>query len=245
MGWLAKLRDRGTKRRAEEARRRAALEQEASAKALEQWESEAAELREMLDVARSFEGLSQTEFDGPVRLKKGERLFMGLSGAALVEPRRGAGHYEAAYSGFSFRVAKGIRYHIGGSRGHYVANPETPTAVDSGIAVVTDQRVMFHGNKLAREWRFSKLLVCTHDANQPWTSFSVSNRQKVSGILYDRESCSTVRFRMELALAHFNGTVAAFVSNLQQQLHEHEQSRPSQLPGPLPLNDSRKLPPPT
>ena len=193
----------------------------------------------MIELARTFEGLGPSEVDGPVQLKKGEKLFMGMSGAALVEPRRRQGHFEAGYTGFSFRLTKGVRYNVGGARGRYVSNPETLKAVDSGIAAITDKRVFFTGEKLAREWLFSKLLACTHDEKQPYTSLSVSNRQKVSGILYDRDSSAAVRFRLELALAHFNDTVSEFQSSLVKQLDELERNKPS------PMSGAPSLPPST
>jgi hypothetical protein len=83
----------------------------------------------MLQVAQTLNG--QTAAENPklvLALKKNERAFFTLTGAGLVAPRRGQGHWQGGYSGFSFRVAKGVRYHVGGTRGTYVQDQEAPTA---------------------------------------------------------------------------------------------------------------------
>jgi hypothetical protein len=65
-------------------------------------------------VAHTFNGQSSSDNPNlPLVLRRNERAFFTLRGAGLVESRRGAGHYVGGYSGFSFRIAKGVRYHVG------------------------------------------------------------------------------------------------------------------------------------
>jgi len=192
--------------------------------ALARWQQEDAELRTMVDEATRFDGLTNGV---SLQLHEGERVFFVLQGAALIEPRRERGHYQGGYSGFSFRVAKGVRYHVGGTRGTYVQGAEVPTPIDTGTVTITNQRVVFQGSKQAREWAFSKLLGHEDHAEAPWTALPVSNRQKVSGFLYDGEHAPIIRFRLALALAHFNNTTADFAAHIQSELTEHQASRPS------------------
>ena len=43
------------------------------------------------------------------------------------------------YSGFSFRIAKGVRYHIGGTRGHYEPGMKTPAQLLSQVSYCNTQ----------------------------------------------------------------------------------------------------------
>ena len=203
------------------AKRKQRKAQEAHEAALARWQREDTELREMADTATNFAG--ETE-GASLQLHAGERVFMVLQGAALIEPRRERGHYQGGYSGFSFRIAKGVRYHVGGTRGTYQPGAEVPTPIDTGTVTITNRRAVFEGSKRAREWDFSKLLGHEDHTEAPWTALPVSNRQKVSGFLYDAEHAAAVRFRLGLALATFNNTRAEFAAHLQQELAEHQVS---------------------
>ena len=195
MGFLEKRRAH----KAEEAAQREAAQRSAAYSA---WYEERTQLAKMVDDASTFRGVPRAEApDLEVQLRKDERVLGVLRGCSLIEPRRGPGHYQGGYQGFSFKVTKGIRYHVGGSRGTFVQGDERPTPIDDGTITITTQRVIFQGMKQAREWAFAKLLGMQHDPKLPWTALQVSNRQKVSGFLYDNEHAADIRFRLTLALA--------------------------------------------
>ena len=210
---------------AERLRNQAAATYEIS---LSEWREADAHLQALLQVAKTFSG--QTSAENPnlaLMLKRNERAFWTLNGAGLVEPRRGAGHWQGGYSGFSFRIAKGVRYHVGGTRGHYVQGQEAPTVIDIGTATITDQRVVFQGTKQTREWAYPKLLGYQHFDLPPWTAIQVSNRQKTSGVRCDANTAGDFQFRLALALARYNGQVDQFVGQLQQQVQQHASVRPA------------------
>src|SRR5207247_10303163 len=121
-----------------------------------------------------------------------------------------------------------------------VQGSEVPTAVDTGTATITDRRVVFQGSRRSREWDFTKLLGYHHDAQQPVTLFQVSNREKVSGLLYDRQLAEEVQFRLALALAHSRGELDQFVRHLEDQLTAHGDERP--VPPELPPAARSALP---
>lgn len=200
------------------------------------WESERTQLVDMVHDAEQYTGVTRAEApELTVQLAKNERVLTVLQGCSLVEPRRAPGHYSGGYQGFSFKIAKGVRYHVGGSSGTYVQGDELPTVIDKGAITITTRRVIFQGTKQAREWSFSKLLGVQHDPVRPWTAISVSNRQKVSGFLYDQEQTADIRFRLSLGLAIFNDDRGSLVADLQRQLAEHDADRPpsaAALPGP-------------
>lgn len=196
-------------------------------KSLAAWQEDETSLQELVRLAREFTGIT-TSADAriPVVLHRGEHVFYVLEGAHLVEWKRLPGHWAGGYSGFSFRIAKGVRYHVGGTRGHYEQGEERPASIDMGTLTITDQRVVFQGLKQAREWPYSKLLGYQHDPKVPMTSLQVSNRQKVSGFLYDGEHAESIHFRLALAISHYQGTVADLVSSLEAQVAAHEATKP-------------------
>jgi hypothetical protein len=208
---------------------------------LEPWQQEADDLRGHLAMAQTFGGVTAADEPSvPLQLKAGERVFEVLEQAALVEPRRLPDRWVGGYSGFSFRIARGVRYHVGGTRGRRVPGEEVPTPVDRGPATITDRRVVFQGSRRSREWDFAHLLGYHHDPEQPYTIFQVSNREKVSGVLYDRQLTEEVHFRLALALAHFRGEVHQLVEHLQKQLTAHDAQRP--VPPQLPAAAKSALP---
>jgi hypothetical protein len=216
----------------DERRHRHAVEQWQAAESA--WAAEQEQLAGLVTLAGSFAGV--TRADEPrlaLELRGGERVFLTMAGVALIEPRRLPGTWQGGYSGFSFRVARGVRWHVGGTRGHTVPGAEVPTPIDTGQASITNQRVVFQGAKQAREWLFAKLIGYQHDPNLPWTAIQVSNRQKVSGLLYDREHAEEVHFRLALALAHFHDDVAGLMAQLTADVQAHAAQRPLP-PPPLP-----------
>jgi hypothetical protein len=117
---------------------------------------------------------------------------------------------------------------------------EAPAAVDNGAATITDRRVVFQGTTRKREWAFDKLLGYHNDGRVPLTLFHVANRQKISGLLYERAQAEEVHLRLALALAHYEGTVDAMLSHVERQLAVHEASRPA--PPQLPAAARSALP---
>jgi len=100
--------------------------------------------------------------------------------------------------------------------------------------------VVFQGARRTREWTFENLLGYHNDGRVPVTLLHVANREKVSGLLYDRAQAEDVHFRLALALAHHAHEVDGFIDNLERQLAYHERSRPA--PPQLPAAARHALP---
>jgi hypothetical protein len=99
--------------------------------------------------------------------------------------------------------------------------------VDTGVATITNQRIVFQGPLQTREWDYAKLLGYEHFDSPPWTAIQVSNRQKTSGIQYDHTSAHEVQFRLALALAHFRHRVDELVGQIESNRTRHETARPT------------------
>jgi hypothetical protein len=217
---------------------------------LERWQNERDQLAAMVDAAENFKGSTSAEAgDIALQLTQGELVVAQVGPVGLVESRRGPGHYQGGSSGFSFQIAKGVDYRIGGTRGSFVQGEERLTPIDSGTLVVTTTRAVFLGGMSTREWDWSKLLSLDHDVPKV-TLIHVSNRQKVSGILAGDDVVATVRFRLELAVALHNGTEADLAARLRHELDQMDAGRPANAvaapatSGDAPAATSHAVPPP-
>ncbi len=187
---------------------------------------------ELIGTARTFDGAPAPE---GLLLAPGETVFLHVAGCALVEERRGQGTYVGHSQGVSVPVVRiggrQIRYRVGATKGHYVQGTPTPTAVDTGATVITSTRVIFQGTRQTRQCPFARLVGYHHDADGS-TTFSLSNRSTPVTIHYGTAAAPTFDFRLELALAHFRGTVDQFVSGLVADLAAIDAARPAPAPGP-------------
>lgn len=195
-------------------------------KALGGWQTQRDGYANLLQLAEGFPGVGS---DG-LLLKPGEAVFYTVAGAALIEERRGPGQWKGHSQGFSIPVAavhgRTIRYRVGQSRGHLVQGAPVLTAIDRGTVYITNQRVIFQGTKQTRECLLAKLIGFQHSDAEGSTTFSVSNRQTPTTIHYGAELSSAFDFRLDLAVAHFRGTVGELVGQLQQDLAQIDSARP-------------------
>lgn len=203
---------------------------EAHARALANWQAQRDGTAQLLQLAETFHGAATPE----LMLKPAEALFFKVTNVALVEERRGQGHYSGASSGVSIPIGTlgghAVRYRVGTTRGHYVAGTPTPTAIDTGTVFITNQRVIFQGSKQTRECLFAKLIGFEHDDGAGATTFSVSNRQKPTVIHYGPALAGDFDFRLDLALAAFKGTQDQMVATLRTQLAAVEAAKPAPQP---------------
>lgn len=207
------------------------------------WSDDRAELVRMIEEVDSFHG-DATAPPGVV-LKHGERLFCYAAAAQLVEMRHATGHSVGASSGFSFRIAKGVSWRVGRSRGTHLPGPESCTPVDEGAVYITDRRVVFAGSRQARDWSFANLLGVRHEETSPVTWLPVSNRQRVSGLAYGGDETVRLRFMLALAQADSSGERGALKAQLVAMLAEHDVNQPSRaVPAPGPVAAAATAPSP-
>jgi hypothetical protein len=136
--------------------------------------------------AEYLDKLANGEFsmDGVVfATNKSEEVVMRLNNITLSEYRSNGSTYQGAYGGLSFRVAKGVRANVGRTAGQSTRNPEVSTPLDKGGVTFTNQRIVFAGHNMVREWDLDKLVNMATDANGANLEIAVSNRDKTS-LLY-------------------------------------------------------------
>lgn len=91
-----------------------------------------------------------------VILQKSETAYWSEP-ASILEERVVKRRYEGGSQGFSFRIAKGVSYRVGGHRGHIVTDTAV-LPVSSGELIITNKRVIFRGDTKSFNLRLDKLL---------------------------------------------------------------------------------------
>ena len=118
-------------------------------------------------------------------LKKDERALFALYKASLVEYASTGSTFASTNMGVSVPLFGRVRGNIGGSEGQITKNPEELTVVDNGTVVYTNQRIVFTGARLVRDWEFEKVLNLTIGQNGTSVQIAVSNRDRTSGLVGD------------------------------------------------------------
>lgn len=94
-----------------------------------------------------------------ILVKPGEEVLLEAYASMLKEVADRA--WQGGYSGFSFRIAKGVRYRTGGTRGHLQQVGTKLVVTDAGWLSVTSTRIVFSGKTSTREIHYAKLVNLT------------------------------------------------------------------------------------
>lgn len=198
--------------------RQATALQEKNASELAEWQQRMTTLDTWIDTATKC---AQGQLDGVFEpyetsfiLKRDEYAIASLEGSVLIETKRAPSTYRAGYGGVSFPIFGRVRGHVGGTQGRIIPGDESLQVIDTGDAVVTNQRLMFKGTTHAQEWPFKKIMACEHVAGGV-TTFAVSGRSTTSGIGYGEKNASEIQYRIELGIALCIGTADTFVKELE------------------------------
>ena len=115
-------------------------------------------------------------------LQKGEKLIYALPNVALTEYQSTGSSYSGGSAGVSFPLVGRIRGNVGGQSGQITKNPEQLLVVDQGRAIFTDQRIIFTGANLVRDWDLDKTVELSPGPNGINVKIAVSNRERTSGL---------------------------------------------------------------
>jgi hypothetical protein len=134
-----------------------------------------------------------------VILRDGELVFLVTSGVAVEEKvvRR---EYAGGSRGVSIRVAKGVSFRVGNSRGHSVPISEL-VPISEGQLIITSLRVIFQGNPKSFADPIEKLIDIGPGVDG--LRYSVMNRTKPRMVRYAPGT------DYEAVLAALNGAVQA------------------------------------
>lgn len=121
-------------------------------------------------------------FDGGFSLSKGEKVIYAMPVVALTEYQSTGSSYSGASGGVSFPLAGSLRGNVGMQGGQITKNPDQLMVVDQGRAIFTDQRIVFTGAKLVRDFDLDKIVDLTPGPNGINVRIAVSNRERTSGL---------------------------------------------------------------
>ena len=107
-------------------------------------------------VAKVNDGRLPTVDEPNIMLKKDEVVHAEMTSALLKTVK--IREYQGGYSGVSFRIAKGVRYHTGGTKGRSVVVGTELQVQDEGVLSVTSQRAVYMGAGKTIEMPYKKLV---------------------------------------------------------------------------------------
>jgi hypothetical protein len=129
----------------------------------------------------------------------GETVYAVVYGTELLELRESAPPLLGGSSTVDVAIASAMTdLRPAASRSIWLQ--EAVPARDSGVTVVTSERVVFHGER-DRSWRYAELQDITHDTAVPETWLAVRSRKRISGIRCRGAAALQLRFTLALALA--------------------------------------------
>ncbi len=86
-------------------------------------------------------------------------------------------------SGFSFRIAKGVRWRVGGTRGHMLKTPKLVTE-STGTLCLTNQRIAYLASSKAFSVVWSKVLAV--DPYADGLTVHIENRSTAPSVIYEQ-----------------------------------------------------------
>jgi hypothetical protein len=197
---------------------------------LEQWNTNAASITEMIEIVdAAIAGKADTVFTDRgsygFMLKNDEFPVAFVQQCGYIELVRAPSQHTGGYGGVSFPIFGGIRLNTGRFGGQTIPGAESMNMTDQGDALVTNERVMFRGGLRTHEWKFSKMMGMSHLPGGI-TTFAMSSSGKPAGIGYGDPVAPQVQFRLEIAAAFALGTMERFRAELQVEKDKHDAEKP-------------------
>jgi hypothetical protein len=140
----------------------------------EAFESSFRDLPLRMAVARANDGRLSIIEQAKIMTKKNEVVHLEVPAALMKEVA--VREWQAGSSGMSFRIAKGVSYRVGQTRGKSVVVGTELQVEDSGVLSVTSQRVVYMGNRKTIDVPFAKMVNI--DVFTDGIRVHASNRQR-------------------------------------------------------------------
>ena len=112
------------------------------------------------------------------------------------------------------------------SRAYIGVTPPAHSLRDQGTLAVTNQRIVFNGDKYRRRWPLATVTGLAHGARMPVSLIRVWNQCRLSGLVFSADNAAGFQFFVSLALADFHQDKAGFIAHLAALHHRHQLTRP-------------------
>jgi hypothetical protein len=141
--------------------------------------------------------------DAYIARRPGEIVFYELSGVQLREHKSAGSDFNSNYFGGNVKIADGLSFSLGSSKGKLTTLPEESTAIDNGVATFTNKRVIFAGSNHSREWDLKNLIGLKVGIGGFEVAPAVSNRSKISSLAGGAELGITPGILFAIAVEYF------------------------------------------
>ncbi|TDC81175.1 hypothetical protein E1193_15470 [Micromonospora sp. KC606] len=178
------------------------------------WRRHDDELRRLRTLALDLRGSTAAGRGLPLALDHGEKVLRAWPAAQLVELRHTIVlpapelTVEPHPAPLRHRPPDGVR------------------AVDAGMAVVTNRRLVFLGGSGRRDWAYGKMTGLSHDPAAPVTLIEVLDRKRTTGLRLPAPAAVDFRFVLTLAFADAIEQRDTVLAQLDELIAEHDQNRP-------------------
>jgi hypothetical protein len=120
------------------------------------------------------------------------------------------------FGGVSLPVFGNVRANVGGYSGKSRRNPEESTPIDVGVSTYTNQRIVFAGDNVVREFDLDKLVNLEAGDNGITLTIAVSNRDKASVLASVNFDDLTPGIAASIAVAYQEGGQALALEKIEE-----------------------------
>ena len=165
-------------------------------------------LRKQGAILEAMEGGEFVKDDFVFSARKGEVVIARASQTILNEFRSNGSTSSGGFGGVSLPVFGNVRANVGGYSGRSRRNPEESTPIDVGTSTYTNQRIVFAGENVVREFDLDKLVNLEAGDNGITLTIAVSNRDKASMLSSVNFDDLTPGIAASIAVAYQEGGLA-------------------------------------
>ena len=155
-------------------------------------------------LAGMVDGVTPEE-DFAFAVKPNEVVIARVNETMLKEYRSTGSTSSGGFGGVSLPLFGNVRANVGGYKGSSRRNPETSEPIDVGTSTYTNQRIVFAGDNVVREFDLSKIVNMEAGDNGITLTISVSNRDKTSELVSINFDDLTPGIAASIALAYQEG----------------------------------------
>jgi hypothetical protein len=148
--------------------------------------------------------------------RKGEVVIARVNETLLNEFRSNGSTSSGGFGGVSLPVFGNVRANVGGYSGRSRRNPEESTPIDVGTSTYTNQRIVFAGENVVREFDLDKLVNLEAGDNGVTLTIAVSNRDKASMLSAVNYDDLTPGIAASIAVAYQEGGQALALEKIRE-----------------------------
>lgn len=171
--------------------------------------------KQMAILDRMSEGTFEEE-DYVFATLKDEVVIARVNQTMLREFRSNGSTSSGGFGGVSFPVFGRVRGNVGGYSGKSRRNPEESTPIDVGTSTYTNQRIVFAGENVVREFDLDKLVNLEAGDNGITVTIAVSNRDKASVLASVNFDDLTPGIAASIAVAYQEGGKAEALKKINE-----------------------------